>query len=96
MAVKSAATVEEIVARLLEALPGTRYPHADATWEAGVTFARRWAELGGSERALALTPHAQECTLTVTMEPWDENEEIAALLGRITDARIPGPDDGDD
>ena len=56
MAVESVATVEAIVARLVEALPETRYPSADATWEAGVDFARRWAELSGPENALALTP----------------------------------------
>ncbi|QLQ09851.1 MAG: hypothetical protein HZY75_05040 [Nocardioidaceae bacterium] len=85
MAVESAATVEAIVARLLETLPQTRYPSADVTWEAGVAFARRWAEMSGGEQALALAPRGQECMLTVTIEPWDEKVDLAALPERIAE-----------
>ena len=85
MVEESVATVEAIVARLLEALQQTRYPSADATWEAGVAFARRWAELGTGEYDLALKPRSQECAVTVTIEPWDEKVELAALLQRITE-----------
>lgn len=96
MAVESVATVEAIVAQLVESLPQTRYPSADTTWEAGVAFARRWAELSSGEQALALalTPRGQECTLTVTIEPWDEKDDLAALLGRIADIRTGGIAEG--
>lgn len=90
MAVEFAATIESIVAQMLEELPQTRYPSADATWEAGVAFARRWADLNVSEYTLALTPSARECTVTVTIEPWDEKEDLAALLGRIAETHTTG------
>lgn len=85
MAVDFAATVEAIVPRLLEALPQTRYPSSDATWEAGVAFARRWAELSNGEYDLVLKPRGQECTVTVTIEPWDEKVDLVALLERIAE-----------
>ncbi|MFT4286089.1 hypothetical protein [Nocardioides sp.] len=85
MAVEFAATVEAIVAEMLEALPQTRYPSSEATWEAGVAFARCWAELSNGEYDLALKPRGQECTVTVTIEPLDEKVDLAALLERIAE-----------
>lgn len=83
MATESVTTVKGIVAQVADALSQTRFPSVDATWEAGVAFARRWAELGGGEQALALTPRGQECTLTVMMEPWDEKDDWLPSWGAL-------------
>ena len=65
---KPAATVAEVAERLATQLATSWHPSALATWNAGVAFARRWADLGNGH-TVVLAPSGPGCVVGVTVEP---------------------------
>ena len=76
---KPAATVAEIAERLATQLPTSRHPAAPATWNAGVAFARRWADLGNGH-TVVLAPSGPGCVVGVTVEPYDDRLDVGHQL----------------
>ncbi len=79
---KPAATVAEIAERLATKLATSRHPAAPATWNAGVEFARRWADLGNGHNVV-LAPSGPGCVVGVTVEPYDDRLEVGEQLVRL-------------
>lgn len=79
---KPAATVAKVAERLATQLATSRHPAAPATWNAGVAFARRWADLG-SGHTVVLAPNGPGCVVGVTVEPYDDRLEVGEQLIRL-------------
>ncbi len=76
---KPAATVAKIAERLATQLATSRHPAAPATWNAGVAFARRWADLGNGH-TVVLAPSGPGCVVGVTVEPYDDRLDVGHQL----------------
>lgn len=76
---KPAATVAKIAERLATQLATSRHPSAPATWNAGVAFARRWADLGNGH-TVVLAPSGPGCVVGVTVEPYDDRLNVGHQL----------------
>lgn len=76
---KPAATVAKIAERLATELAKSRHPAAPATWNAGVLFARRWADLGRGH-TVVLAPSGPGCVVGITVEPYDEPLDVGVQL----------------
>ena len=79
---KPAATVAKIAERLATQLATSRHPAAPATWNAGVAFARRWADLGNGH-TVVLAPSGPGCVVGITVEPYDDRLEVGEQLIRL-------------
>ncbi len=77
-----AATVAEIAERLATQLATSRHPAALASWNAGVAFARRWADLGNGH-TVVLAPSGPGCVVGVTVEPYDDRLDVGEQLIRL-------------
>ena len=80
--VKPAATVAKIAERLVKQLATSRHPSALATWNAGVAFARRWADLGNGH-TVVLAPSGPGCVVGVTVGPYDDRLDVGEQLIRL-------------
>jgi transcriptional regulator with XRE-family HTH domain len=76
---KPAATVARIAERLATQLATSRHPSVLATWNAGVAFARRWADLGNGH-TVVLAPSGPGCVVGVTVEPYDDRLDVGHQL----------------
>ena len=79
---KPAATVAKVAERLATQLATSRHPAAPATWNAGVAFARRWADLGNGHNVV-LAPSGPGCVVGVTVEPYDDRLDVGEQLIRL-------------
>ena len=79
---KQAASVAKIAERLATQLATSRHPAAPATWNAGVVFARRWADLGNGHNVV-LAPSGPGCVVGVTIEPYDDRLDVGEQLIRL-------------
>lgn len=75
----AAATVAKIAERLATELAKSRHPAATATWNAGVAFARRWADLGHGH-TVVLAPSGPGCVVGITVEPYDDPLDVGVQL----------------
>jgi len=79
---KPAATVAKVAERLATQLSTSRHPSALATWNAGVAFARRWADMG-SGHTVVIAPSGPGCVVGITVEPYDDRLEVGEQLIRL-------------
>lgn len=80
--INPAATVAKIAERLATQLATSRHPAAPATWNAGVAFVRRWADLGNGHNVV-LAPSGPGCVVGVTIEPYDDRLDVGEQLIRL-------------
>lgn len=78
---KPAATVAKVAERLATQLAESRHPAAPATWNAGVAFARRWADLGNGHNVVLTS--GPGCVVGVTAEPYDDRLDVGEQLIRL-------------
>lgn len=78
-AMKPAATVAEVAKRLANELAKSRHPATQATWNAGVAFARRLAT-SGQGHTVVLSPSGPGCVVGVTVGPYDDRLGVAVQL----------------
>ncbi len=78
-AMKPAATVAEVAERLATELAETRHPSTQATWNAGVAFARRLAR-SGHGHTVVLSPSGPDCAVGVTVGPYEDRLGVGAQL----------------
>jgi hypothetical protein len=76
---KPATTVAKVAERLATQLATSRHPSAPATWNAGVAFARRWADLGNGH-TVVLAPSGPGCVVGVTVEPHGDRLDVGHQL----------------
>lgn len=82
---KPAATVAKIAERLATELAKSRHPAAPATWNAGVVFARRWADLGHGH-TVVLAPSGPGCVVGITVESYDDPLDVGPIdVDKIAD-----------
>jgi hypothetical protein len=79
---KPATTVAKVAELLATQLATSRHPAAPATWNAGVAFARTWADLGNGH-TVVLAPSGPGCVVGVTVEPYDDRLDFGEQLIRL-------------
>jgi transcriptional regulator with XRE-family HTH domain len=81
--VDPAESVAMIAERFLGEVASSRHLSTVATWNAGVAFARRWADSDDGNTAVLLSPSGDHCVVGVTAEPYGDKAEIVLLLHRL-------------
>lgn len=77
--VKPAATVAKVAERLAKELARSPHPATQATWNAGVAFARRLAK-SGHGHYVVLSPSGPGCVVGVTVGPFEDRLGVGAQL----------------
>lgn len=81
--VDPAASVAMIAERFLGEVATSHHLLTVSTWNAGVTFARRWADGEEGNSSVLLAPSGDYCTVGVTADPYDDKAAVVALLHQL-------------
>ena len=84
--VDPAESVAKIAERFLAEVASSRHLRTVASWNAGVTFARRWAEGDEGNTSVLLSPSGDHCTVGVTAAPYGDTAGVILLLHQLARA----------